>query len=173
MSLVYPSLPASALSIKKKNVKGNAHRELTEDQKQEVREAFELFDADKDGYLDYHEIKVAMRALGFEGKKSEILKWIKEYEDPSHLQLLGLEDFTKILTEKILARDPMEELRKAFQLFDTEKKGKISVKDLRRVAKEVGEVIEEEELQSMIDEFDLDGDGESMYTQHTQRHLLH
>lgn len=32
--------------------------ELTEDQKQEIKEAFELFDTDKDNALDYHELKV-------------------------------------------------------------------------------------------------------------------
>jgi len=29
-----------------------------------VKEAFELFDTDKVGSIDYHELKVAMRALG-------------------------------------------------------------------------------------------------------------
>ena len=33
-------------------------RELTEDERQEVKEAFDLFDTDKDGALDYHELKV-------------------------------------------------------------------------------------------------------------------
>lgn len=33
-------------------------RELTEEQKAEVREAFEIFDMDKDGALDFHEFKV-------------------------------------------------------------------------------------------------------------------
>ena len=33
-------------------------RELTEDEKQEIKEAFDLFDTDKDGALDYHELKV-------------------------------------------------------------------------------------------------------------------
>ena len=32
--------------------------ELTEEQKVEIREAFELFDTDKDNALDYHELKV-------------------------------------------------------------------------------------------------------------------
>lgn len=40
-----------------------------------------------------------------------------------------------------------------------ENRGKISLTDLRRVAKELGEVLKEEELQAMIEEFDHDGDG--------------
>lgn len=36
-------------------------RELTEEQKAEVREAFEIFDMDKDGALDFHEFKVGRR----------------------------------------------------------------------------------------------------------------
>jgi centrin-3 len=34
-------------------------RDLTDEQKAEVREAFEIFDMDKDGALDFHEFKVS------------------------------------------------------------------------------------------------------------------
>ncbi len=33
--------------------------ELTDEQKAEIREAFEIFDMDKDGALDFHEFKVS------------------------------------------------------------------------------------------------------------------
>ena len=38
--------------------------------------------------------------------------------------------------------------------------GKISFRNLKRVAKELGENMTDEELQEMIDEADRDGDGE-------------
>uniref|UniRef100_A0A3B3RRZ6 Centrin 3 n=1 Tax=Paramormyrops kingsleyae TaxID=1676925 RepID=A0A3B3RRZ6_9TELE len=60
--------------------KRKKRRELTEEQKQEIKEAFELFDTDKDKEIDYHELKVAMRALGFDVKKSDVLKILKDYD---------------------------------------------------------------------------------------------
>ncbi len=63
------------------------------------------------------------------------------------------------MAARILARDPREEILRAFSLFDEGNKGTIRLDDLRRVARELGEGLEEDELVAMIEEFDLDGDG--------------
>ncbi|CAF3411840.1 unnamed protein product [Rotaria socialis] len=109
--------------------------------------------------LDYHEFKVALRALGFEIHKTEIERLMRDY-DRQNTNKITYNDFYAVAAEMVLQRDLREEIFKAFKLFDDDESGKISLKKLRRVAQELGDNTNEEELQAMIDEFDLDGDGE-------------
>ncbi|XP_061732086.1 centrin-3 isoform X1 [Nerophis ophidion] len=139
--------------------KRKKRKELSEEQKLEIREAFELFDTDKDNAIDYHELKVAMRALGFEVKKLDVMQILKDYDREENGKI-NFEDFYEVVMELILERDPKEEIMKAFRLFDDDESGTISLRNLRRVARELGENTTEEELRSMIDVFDTDGDGE-------------
>ncbi|NP_001161514.1 centrin 3-like protein [Saccoglossus kowalevskii] len=139
--------------------KRRKRRDLTEEQKQEIKEAFDLFDTDKDRAIDYHELKVAMRALGFDVKKADVLKVLRDYDRESSGKI-SFEDFNEVMTDWMLERDPQDEIIKAFRLFDDDDSGKISLRNLRRVARELGENMTDEELRAMIDEFDRDGDGE-------------
>ncbi|OJD40551.1 cell division control protein cdc31 [Diplodia corticola] len=157
--------------------------ELSDEQREEINEAFQLFDLDKDGHIDYHELKVAMKALGFDLPKQEILTILRvngipantingkskapatsnnnnnpAFTGPTRL-LLPLQTFQAIMAHRIMTRDPSDEVMRAFELFDEGGKGKITLQDLRRVARELGEGLQEEELAAMIEEFDLDGDG--------------
>ena len=132
--------------------------ELTEEQKQEIKEAFDLFDTDGSGTIDAKELKVAMRALGFEPKKEEIRKMVADV-DKDGSGVIDFTEFLDMMTTKMAERDPREEMLKAFKLFDDEDSGKITFKNLKRVAKELGENMTDEEIQEMIDEADRDGDG--------------
>ena len=133
--------------------------ELTEDQRLEIKEAFDIFDSDKSGSIDKHELRVAMRAMGFDVSKNEILE-IMEAKDPDNTGSINFAAFQDIVGDKMAQRDPIEEIRKAFALFDDDHTGKISIKNLRRVARELGEGMTDDELQAMIDEFDTDKDGQ-------------
>ncbi|CAO2656015.1 Nn.00g048180.m01.CDS01 [Neocucurbitaria sp. VM-36] len=158
--------------------------ELSEEQREEIGEAFNLFDLDKDSYIDYHELKVAMKALGFDLPKAEILNILQTYGVPApqaasgkhavgggqakHAaqqqwqapprQLLSFQAFQTLMAQRIVSRDPQEEIIRAFELFDEGGKGKITLQDLTRVARELGEGLSHDELVAMIEEFDMDGD---------------
>ncbi|CAF0746074.1 unnamed protein product [Adineta steineri] len=149
--------PAVGGTTKKRTT--GSRPDLTEEQKTEIREAFDLFDADGSGTIDVKELKVAMRALGFEPKKEEIKKMITDIQK-ENAGTIDFNDFLQLMSHKMAEKDSKEEILKAFRLFDDDSTGKISFKNLKRVAKELGENLTEEELHEMIDEADRDGDGE-------------
>merc|ERR1712110_441072 len=97
---VGPQLTTSrvpAMALRRFNQGGKKQKELSEEQKQEIKEAFDLFDTDGSGEIDSKELKVAMRALGFEPKKEEIQKMISDVDDDGS-GTIGYEEFLKMMT---------------------------------------------------------------------------
>merc|ERR1712196_197110 len=132
---------------------------LTPEQKGELREAFDLFDTDGSGAVDATELHTAMKALGFEPKKEEISKMVKEMDKDGDATV-DFEEVCVMMAEKMNQKDGKEEMMKGFKLFDDDNTGKISFKNFQRVAKELGENLSDAELKEILAEADEDGDGE-------------
>jgi centrin-3 len=131
---------------------------LSDDQLNLLKEAFDLFDMEKTGNIDYHELKLTLKAFGFKVKKHEIINLIQKFESNSSNKI-NFNDFIDLMTDKFSERDPREEAVMAFDLFDEDKKGKINIKNLKKAVKEINENLTENELKAIIEEFDTDGDG--------------
>jgi len=104
--------------------------DLTREQKLEIKEAFDLFDADGSGEIDVKEMRVAMKALGFQHTEHEIKQMIDEVDDDCSGEV-GFEEFLKMMTAKVQQRD-----LKAFNLYDDDDTGQISFKALKATAQE-------------------------------------
>lgn len=130
----------------------------SEEQEQEIRDAFALFDTDDDGCIDARELSVALRALEIDVAKDEIASLVGDARAP-----VGIDEFIRIAREKMAARDPDEELRMAFALFDADGKGKVTLDDLKRVSNELCGNMTDDALAEMIKSADSDGDSEISY----------
>lgn len=160
MATPSPSTEASlALSPETRRSRTRRKR-LSEDEEDELWGAFDVFDSQKLGYVKYRETKALMRALGFQVNKQEVRDLFRLYERDVETEGLEFFEFREIMMDKVLERDPWEEHRKVFRLFDKDGSGKISLRDMRLLARQIGEKVTDETLLDMIDEFDLDGDGE-------------
>ena len=71
---------------------------------------------------------------------------------------IDFEEFLDMMTARMSDKDTREDISKVFRLFDDGQTGTISLKNLRRVARELGETMTDEELQEMIDRADSNGD---------------
>merc|ERR1711927_97780 len=103
---------------------------LSEEQMEEIREAFNLFDADASGMIDVRELKAAMRALGFEVKNEELKKMVSDVDNDGN----GTIEFGEFLEMMTGEKDTREDIEKVFKLFDDDNTNKISFRNLARVA---------------------------------------
>ena len=72
---------------------------------------------------------------------------------------IDFDEFLDMMTARMSDKDTREDINKVFRLFDDDKTGFITIKNLRRVARELGETMTDEELMEMIERADADGDG--------------
>jgi len=145
---------------------------LTEDEIDEIREAFNLFDTTGSGTIDPKELKHAMQSLGFDSKNPTVFRMIMEL-DRDMTGSIEFEQFLDAITSKLGDKETRDGIAKIFQLFDDDKSGAITTKNLRRVAQELGETMSEEELREMIERADSMGNGqitlEDFYTIMTKK----
>ena len=106
---------------------------LTMDEIEEIKEAFDLFDSDGSGTIDPKELTAAMVQLGFDAKNQTIYQMVEDL-DSDGSGAIDFDEFLDMMTARLTDKDSREEIDKIFNLFDTEKKGNISVKDLKRMA---------------------------------------
>merc|ERR1739841_280922 len=76
---------------------------LSEEQMEEIREAFGLFDADASGMIDVRELKAAMRALGFEVKNEELKKMVSDVDNDGN-GTIEFGEFLEMMTGKMARR---------------------------------------------------------------------
>ena len=132
---------------------------LTEDEIEEIREAFALFDTDNSGRIDPKELKAAMQSLGFEKKNPTIYNMIADLDNHENSDGINFENFLDAITDKLGNKESRDGIARIFDLFDDDKSGNISIHNLRRVAKELGENMTDEEIMEMITAADIDKDG--------------
>jgi Ca2+-binding EF-hand superfamily protein len=132
--------------------------DLTEEQKLELQEAFNMFDTDGSGKIQANELRVALRALGFEPTKDELRKMITDVDKKGD-GLLDFPQFMEAIVKKISEPDTEDEIHKSFHLFDQNGDGFIDIDDLKYVADLIGETMSQEELQEMIKEAAQKKDG--------------
>ena len=139
-------------------------KHYTEEQLAEFKEAFGLFDKNGDGTISETELKKIMDSLGKKLTTAEVHTMML-HVDTNKNGTIDFQEFLQLMERKTTAGDKESELRDAFNLFDKNGDGFISAEELKSVMKSVGENMGDTEVEQMIKEADLDGDGKINYTE--------
>ena len=93
--------------------------QLTEEQIEELREAYTLFDESGDGKISVREMKVIMRSLGQNPRDVEIIQMMHDI-DPIYAEKkeTDFEGFLKLMRKKLNEPEMDEEMFETFKTFD-------------------------------------------------------
>eukprot|EP00310_Coccolithus_braarudii_P020888 CAMPEP_0183342814 /NCGR_PEP_ID=MMETSP0164_2-20130417/8859_1 /TAXON_ID=221442 /ORGANISM="Coccolithus pelagicus ssp braarudi, Strain PLY182g" /LENGTH=152 /DNA_ID=CAMNT_0025513511 /DNA_START=10 /DNA_END=468 /DNA_ORIENTATION=- len=138
---------------------------LSERAIQEYREAFALFDKDKDGYISAEELATVMRSMGHSPTPADMRELIGD-SNGSYTQRGGKIDFQhfcQLMAQKMKDVDSEQELRDAFRVLDANNNGYIKTAELQKVCANLGEELDESELYDMVLEAISNFDGKIYY----------
>ncbi|XP_076871308.1 calcium-binding protein 2 isoform X2 [Brachyhypopomus gauderio] len=138
-------------------------RELSQLELDELAEAFKEFDYDQDGYLNYKDLAECMRTMGYMPTEMELLEIIQQIK----MRLGGLmdfDDFCELMGPRMMVETAhmmgLKELKCSFKQFDTDGDGKITPGEMKEAADALlGEKLKKGELEGLLKDMDLNGDG--------------
>ncbi|KAL0951482.1 hypothetical protein HGRIS_008169 [Hohenbuehelia grisea] len=128
---------------------------------QQFKEAFQLIDHDKDGWVNESDLKEIFTSLGIQPSKRMLDEMLSQ-RPGTHSRAPSLDDsspldrgvnFTMFLTmmsERLFEFDPETELLEAFESFDENDSGKVKVEEMRKWLSEVGERMDEREIDRFL-----------------------
>lgn len=149
-------------------------REFNEEQREVLKQAFDAFDANKSGNIDEKELMDAMKALGFNPTKEDVITMINDV-DADGSGTIEYDEFLSMMQIKMIEeKDLEEEMRRAFRWYDEiddefgdevvgdshKRVAYIDKEKLMSVAKNtIAEGVDEYIIDRMIEVADSDGDG--------------
>ena len=136
----------------------NAKSRLDEDQREEFKEAFKVFDEDNGGSIDDEEFENLMKMLGYNMSDEELSAIFNAVDEEGEGEIL-FHDFLTLMV--VLMENDTEELNliNAFATLDKKNSGLISVEHVRNILTTIGEQMTTKEIEKFIENTDLDNDG--------------
>lgn len=132
---------------------------LSASQLDELKEAFVIFDRDNDNKINMQELATVMRSIGFSPTQADLQAIQQEYGN----RLLDIGEVQNVISRRAPPPETEDSVRDAFRIFDKDGTGYVSASELRHVLTHLGEKLSDEEVDEMIREADITGDGQVNY----------
>ena len=134
--------------------------DIPEEKIAEYKEAFDMFDRDKQGTISCDEIYKIMKNFGYPISRKEVEGMIAEI-DTSGDGELDFEEFVTLMQKSTQYIDETDEdlVLRAFKSFDKDHDGKITNHEFKYLLTQMGDKFTDEELNLLFQESDLDING--------------
>ncbi|CAF1068586.1 unnamed protein product [Adineta ricciae] len=124
----------------------NVLERFTDEQLVEFRELFNMFDKDNQGFLTLQALVSTMKSVGQTPTEADTIDLMREI-DIDNSGTIDFYEFVHIISRKMHPSETTQEIRQAFNLFDQNQDGMITLDDLQMTV--------EKYLKTSINDFDL------------------
>ncbi|KFK41060.1 hypothetical protein AALP_AA2G080200 [Arabis alpina] len=133
----------------------------------DIRKVFQRFDKNGDGKISMEELKDVIGALSPTASPEETKSMMKEFDLDGN-GFIDMDEFVALFqigskhgdeTTGDGNNNEIRDLKEAFDLYDLDRNGRISAKELHSVMKNLGEKCSIQDCKRMISKVDADGDG--------------
>merc|ERR1712110_894622 len=142
----------------------NVFAMFNQDQIQEFKEAFNMIDQNRDGFIDKEDLHDMLASLGKDPQEA--------YLDDMMSAAPGPINFTMFLTmfgERLNGTDPEEVIKNAFACFDEDGSGKMNEEHLRELLTTMGDRFTDEQVDEMFRDAPIDSKtGDFNYVEFTK-----
>ncbi|VBB30996.1 unnamed protein product [Acanthocheilonema viteae] len=139
----------------------------SEEELEEYRQVFNVFDTDGSGAIGIEELESAMRNLGLEPQKNELEQIIEEVDQMGNHEI-DFHEFCDVMTRMSEKQNSWNDVtRECFAVFDRGEGGVVSKKDFQYILSELGDIRDKAVVDEIFAEADVDGDGVLDYDEFT------
>lgn len=168
-----PPTPKAKMSSKRAKAKttkkrpqratSNVFAMFDQSQIQEFKEAFNMIDQNRDGFIDKEDLHDMLASLGKNPTDEYLEGMMNEAPGPINFTM-----FLTMFGEKLNGTDPEDVIRNAFACFDEEASGFIHEDHLRELLTTMGDRFTDEEVDEMYREAPIDKKGNFNYVEFTR-----
>ena len=128
----------------------------------EIKAKFAIFDADDSGQINAAELATVLRAVGLNPTEHHVQELLEEY-DADDSGALSFAEFARLYVEELESVEEADRLFKnAFQFFDKDGNGEISLVEFRTVLTQLGDPMDDDEVSLFFKLVDRNNDGTSV-----------
>lgn len=137
---------------------------INEVQLLEFREAFNAFDKDRSGHIDAEELRGILEAVGQEVNDEELREMVL-MADSDNSGTIDFWEFATLMAHKMADPNPERTLKAAFNCFDENGDGTISTKEIKKVMRNLGEPVTDDDIRTFVSKVDADKNGVIDYSE--------
>jgi Ca2+-binding EF-hand superfamily protein len=121
---------------------------ISQQDEEELKSVFDLFDDDKGGTIDPSEVDKILTELGLKDRNVIVLEMVNSLKDVN--KPISFDEFLEIICSKVGDLKSKDGVTRVFRLWDREDHGHADFESFKHVARELGETMNDDELLEMM-----------------------